>query len=207
VSAVRAKNPGAVTKRVLDSVGLFSLLLAAPGAVLTYRYAAGSTFYGEYLHATGDLAARLLIAALAVTPLRLAFPRASWTAWLARRRRQIGVAVFGYALLHAAAYLLRQPAATVAADAMDAGMAAGWDAFVVLAALAATSNDASVRRLRRGWKLLHRAVYAAAILAFAHWIMTAFDPVPGGLHLGVLAALEGLRVGLSYASRRHAAAR
>jgi sulfoxide reductase heme-binding subunit YedZ len=192
---------------LLDSIVPVSILLALPGAVLTYRYATGATFYGEYVHATGDFAARLLIAALAVTPLRLAFPTAAWTAWLARRRRQIGIAVFGYAVLHAAAYLLRQPAATVAADAAEVPMAAGWVAFAGMLALAVTSNDASVRWLRRRWKLLHRSVYVVALLTFAHWIMTAFDPVPGSIHLGVLAALEAARLWLSRAARRRVARR
>ena len=192
---------------LLDSAVLFSILLALPGAVMTYRYAAGGTFYGEYVHVTGDFAARLLIVALAVTPLRLAFPTSKWIARLARRRRQIGVAVFGYALLHAAAYLLRQPAATIAAQAAEIAMATGWLAFLGMATLAVTSNDASVRLLRRGWKMLHRAVYAVAVLTFAHWIMTAFDPVPGSIHLGVLAALEAARLWLSRAARRRMARR
>jgi sulfoxide reductase heme-binding subunit YedZ len=193
--------------RLLHSIVPFSILLALPGIVLTYRYTTGATYYGEYVHATGDFAARLLIVAMAVTPLRLAFANAAWTAWLSRRRRQIGVAVFGYALLHASAYLLRQPAATIAADAAEPPMAAGWVAFMGMLALALTSNDASVRWLQRRWKMLHRVVYLIALLTFAHWIMTAFDPMPGAVHLGVLAALEIARVWLAYSSPRRRASR
>ena len=75
-------------------------------------------------------------------------------------------------------------------------MATGWVAFLIMLALAATSNDRSVRLLRRRWKWLHRAVYLVAVLAFAHWILTAFDPWPGVWHLGVLAVLEGIRLWL-----------
>ncbi|MDT8399346.1 MAG: hypothetical protein RQ899_12090 [Pseudomonadales bacterium] len=32
------------------------------------------------------------------------------------------------------------------------------------------------------------------MLTFAHWVLTAFDPVPGFIHLGVLAALEAFRL-------------
>ena len=60
--------------------------------------------------------------------------------------------------------------------------------------LAITSNDVSVRRLRRLWKRLHRWVYAAALLTFAHWVITAYDPTAGLIHLAVLAALEGFRL-------------
>lgn len=170
-------------------------LLGLPGLYLTYRYVLGETFYGEYLHATGELAARLLIVAMAVTPLRLLFPNASWVRWLAQRRRWIGVAAFAYSLLHALAYLVRQgEVARIAEDAAEAAMWTGWLALLVMLALAATSNDLSVRRLGRRWKWLHRTVYVAAVLTFAHWILAAFDPIPGAVHLGVLAALEAIRL-------------
>ncbi|MEX2458656.1 MAG: hypothetical protein WD770_06685, partial [Actinomycetota bacterium] len=61
---------------------------------------------------------------------------------------------------------------------------------LIMLALALTSNDASLRRLGHGWKILHRAVYVAALLSFAHWVLSAFNPTPGYIHLGVLAALE-----------------
>ena len=80
------------------------------------------------------------------------------------------------------------------ADAMEPGILAGWLAFVVFVPLALTSNDRSVRRLRHWWKRIHRWVYAAALLTFAHWLLVAFDIVPGLVHLGVLAGLEGYRI-------------
>lgn len=189
--------------RVLNASWLVWLLLALPGAVLTYRYARGITFYGEYLHATGELAVRLLIVAMAVTPLKLLFPSAGWVRWLARRRRYVGVAAFGYSLLHAAAYLERQTTFTaIAEEAAELALATGWIALVVMLALAVTSNDTSVRVLRAGWKWLHRTVYLAAALTFGHWILTAFDPTAAYVHLGFLAALEAIRLGLRYRSKR-----
>lgn len=185
-----------------NSPACFSALLALPGAVVTYRYVQGATFYGEYLHTTGELGARLLIAALAVTPLRSMFPGGGWTSWLARRRRYIGVAAFGYASLHAAAYLVRQPLATVARDLAEVAMWTGWTALLVMLALAATSNDVSVRLLRRRWKWLHRAAYAAAALTFAHWILSAFNPLPAALHLTALATLEAIRIRKARAAQR-----
>jgi sulfoxide reductase heme-binding subunit YedZ len=181
--------------RWLNAPCTFWLLLALPAAITVYGYARGSIFYGEVLHSTGELGARLLIATLAVTPLGLAFPRAAWTRWLKARRRYLGVAAFGYSLMHAAVYLERQgDVERIAADALATGMWTGWLALLVMLVLAATSNDASVRKLRGRWKWLHRGVYAAAALTFAHWILTAFDPIPGWIHLGVLVALEGYRV-------------
>ena len=188
--------------RLLNVSWFTWLVLALPGLVLTYRYASGTTFYGEYLHTTGELGVWLLILTLAVTPLKLLFPRARWVAWLARRRRYLGVAAFGYSLLHAVAYLARQTAFTrIHEEAVELGLATGWIAFVVMLALAATSNDTSVRFLRARWKTLHRAVYVAAALTLAHWILTAFDPTAAYVHLGVLATLEAIRLLLSYRRR------
>ena len=74
------------------------------------------------------------------------------------------------------------------------GILAGWLAFAIFIPLAITSNEWSVRRLRRWWKRIHRWIYAAALLVFAHWLLVAFDVVPGLIHLLVLGALEGYRI-------------
>jgi sulfoxide reductase heme-binding subunit YedZ len=179
--------------RILDSRYLFWALLTLPGIVTLIRYLIGQTFYGEVVHFTGVFATRLLVVTLAATPLRLMFPKTRWTAWLMERRRYLGVATFGYAALHTAVYLARKGPDALA-EAVEPGLLTGWLAFAVFAPLAITSNDWFVRRLRRAWKRLHRFVYAAAALTFAHWLLVAFDIVPGLIHLAVLAALEGYRV-------------
>ena len=189
--------------RLLNGSWFVWLLLSLPGVVLTYRYARGVTFYGEYLHATGELGVRLLMVAMAVTPLKLMLPSAGWVRWLARRRRNVGVAAFGYSLLHAVAYLARETTFTaIVEDAAELALMTGWIALLVMLVLAATSNDTAVRLLRAGWKGLHRTVYAAAVLTFAHWIMSAFDPAAAYIHLSILAALEAIRLVLSYRMAR-----
>jgi sulfoxide reductase heme-binding subunit YedZ len=126
--------------------------------------------------------------------LRRLFPRQAWTAWLLPRRRYLGVAAFAYATLHAAVYVLRLgDLPRIVAEALEAGLLTGWLAFAIFLPLALTSNDASVRKLGPAWKRLHRAVYAAALLSFAHWILVAFDPTSAYVHLGVLAAIETMR--------------
>jgi methionine sulfoxide reductase heme-binding subunit len=180
--------------RLLNAPWFVWLLLALPGAVLTYSYARGGTFYGEYLHATGELGVRLLMLAMAVTPLKVMLPSAAWVQWLARRRRYIGVAAFGYSMLHAVAYLERQPFDTIVEDAGELALMTGWIALLVMLVLAATSNDTAVRSLRSRWKWLHRTVYFAAVLTFGHWILTAFDPTAAYVHLGILAVLEAVRL-------------
>jgi sulfoxide reductase heme-binding subunit YedZ len=187
--------PPRKAERRLDSPHVLWFLLALPGIVMLFDYLRGATFYGEVVHATGELAAQLLIVTLAITPLRALFPQARWLRWLAQRRRYFGVAVFGYTALHAAVYLVRlADLGRSLGDAATAAMATGWVALAILLALAVTSNDASVRRLRRKWRWLHRTVYVAALLTFTHWVLAAFDPVPGYIHLGVLLALESLRL-------------
>ncbi|MGL6043941.1 MAG: hypothetical protein ACRC1J_08460, partial [Sandaracinobacteroides sp.] len=59
----------------------------------------------ELLHPTGELSARLLIAALVLTPLLQLFPASAVLRWLVRNRRALGVAAFGYAVLHTALYI------------------------------------------------------------------------------------------------------
>lgn len=182
-------------RRVVDSRYSIWILLALPAAFMCQGYIRGTTFYGEVMHESGDLAAQLLIVALAITPVRAMFPRASLPYWLARRRRYIGVAAFAYALLHSAFYVQRLADVTaIAEQAREAAMWTGWLALAIMLPLAATSNNASVRRLGRGWKSLHRFVYLAAMLTLAHWYLAAFDPTAGLVYFGVLACLEAFRV-------------
>lgn len=171
------------------------LVLAVPWVLMTAGYLTGRLFYGEFVHATGEYSARLLMLAMAVTPLRLLFPRQRWTNWLLQNRRYLGVAAFAYAAPHLAAYLVKLGQfAEILEQGLEPGFWTGWMAIFVLLALATTSNNLAVRKLGRRWKQLHRLVYAAAILTFAHWVLVAFDPVPGLVHAGVLAALETCRI-------------
>lgn len=182
-------------RRVANSHYSLWLLLALPGVITIVRYVTGETFYGEVVHFTGELSTRLLIVTMAITPLRLMFPARGWVAWLMRRRRYFGVAAFGYAALHTSVYLARTTLpADLLADAVEPGILAGWLAFVIFVPLALTSNDRSVRWLLQRWKCIHRWVYAAALLTFAHWLLVAYDIVPGLVHLFILAALEGYRI-------------
>ena len=171
------------------------LVLAAPWVIMTVRYMTGGLYYGEFIHATGEFSARLLIITLAVTPLRLMFPRSRWTIWLLQNRRYFGVAAFAYAVPHLVAYLWKLASvAKVLEEGAEPGMWTGWIALIIFLALAITSNNFSTRKLGQRWKTLHRLVYLAAILTFVHWVLVAFDPMSGLVHAGVLIALETYRV-------------
>ena len=171
------------------------LVLTAPWVIMTVRYMTGGLYYGEFIHATGEFSARLLIITLAVTPLRLLFPRSRWTTWLLQNRRYFGVAAFAYAVPHLVAYLWKLASvAKVLEEGADPGMWTGWIALIIFLALAITSNNFSTRKLGPRWKTLHRLVYLAAILTFVHWVLVAFDPMSGLVHAGILIALETYRV-------------
>ena len=182
-------------KNILDSRYLLSAVLALPFLWLINSFRNGDLVYGEIIHASGEFSARLLLLTLAITPLRLFFCDSNWPIWLLHRRRYFGVAAFMYAALHTVVYLDRKiGSGLVLQEAAEFSMWSGWLAMAILVPLAVTSNDASVRRLRRRWKKVHRWVYLAALLTFTHWIFVAFSFVPGLIHFLVLLVLEGYRI-------------
>ena len=153
--------------------------------------------YGHAIGDSGDWAAWLLLLTLAVTPFRLAFSKQPAIRWLTKHRRDLGVASFAYAFGHTAIYLWNKAdLSTVIAEFAQVQYLTGWIAFALFVPLAITSNDASMRRLKRSWKTLHRLVYPAAVLTFVHWALTAFDPMTAYIHIGLLAAIWIVRVWL-----------
>lgn len=182
-------------RRVLTSPYLLWAVLVLPAIFMVDGYSRESMVYGELVHASGEMAARLLIVTMAATPLCLMFPGARLPRWLLLNRRYLGVASFAYALLHTVTYLERKAdLALIVEEALEAGMATGWVAMVLMLLLAVTSNDTSVRLMRRAWKSLHRWVYPAAVLTCLHWALSAFDPTGAWIHFGALALLEGYRI-------------
>lgn len=155
----------------------------------------GRLFYGEVVHTSGELSVRLLMLAMSATPLLLMFPGRGLPRWLMRHRRTFGVASFAFALLHTIVYLENNVVFDeIIADAGEAGYLTGWLALLVFLPLALTSNDRSMRFLKKAWGKLHRLVYPAAILGFAHWLLVAFNPGPAIAHLLIIAGLEAYRI-------------
>ena len=178
----------------LNTKYALSLVLAVPWVIMTARYLTGDLFYGEFIHATGEFSARLLIITLAVTSLRVMFARSPWTLWLLRSRRYFGVATFAYAVPHLVAYLWKLASvAKIIEEGLQPGMWTGWIALIIFLALAITSNNFSTRKLGPRWRTLHRLVYLATILTFVHWVLVAFNPMAGLVHGGILIALEAFR--------------
>ena len=77
-------------------------LLALPFVLICLRFADDTITYGQVLHQTGLWSAGLLLAALAITPIRQVVGSKSWFSRIPRYRRTFGVASFAYAALHPA---------------------------------------------------------------------------------------------------------
>jgi sulfoxide reductase heme-binding subunit YedZ len=174
------------------------IAIAAPALALAARAAQGGLGANpvETLeHETGAWALRLLLATLAVTPLRRL---AGWQA-IARHRRRLGLAAFGYATAHFATWAAVDNGlawSVLAEDVVERPfVTVGFAAFVLLVPLAVTSTRASIRRLGRRWVTLHRLVYAAAALAIVHfWWLVKKDVTEPAIYAGVAALLLGARL-------------
>jgi sulfoxide reductase heme-binding subunit YedZ len=116
--------------------------------------------------------------------------------WFIARRGDVGMAAFLYAALHLAAYLYREGyLANILADLVLAPILIGWGAFLAMAVPFFTSGKAMTRRLGTAWKPLQRFAYAAAMLAFFHWMTIRVNDTPAYVHFLPLAALELYRLG------------
>lgn len=182
-------------KRFFNAPYVFWALLALPSFAMLSAFVSGSESPHKLLHPTGEFSARFMIFAMMITPLRMMFPTHRWPLWLMRRRRYLGVAAFGYAMLHVIFYVIDLGTlSAVLTDALKLSIWTGWIAFLVFVPLALTSNDVAVRKLKQLWKPLQRWVYVAAIFTLAHWIFLEYELGPALVHFLPLAALEAYRV-------------
>jgi methionine sulfoxide reductase heme-binding subunit len=155
-------NPGVIAGAVIPPVAIL-----ARG--LTGNLGANPVTAG--LNQLGYLTLIWLTATLACTPLKVVL---GWT-WPIRIRRNLGVIAFCYASLHLLTYLALDLGFDFSQLAEDLGkrpfITVGFLAWLLMAPLAFTSTDASVKRLGfKLWKLLHRASYLCAILAVIHFL-------------------------------------
>ena len=147
-------------------------------------------------HWTGLPALTFLCLSLAVTPLR----RIWGINPLIRLRRPLGLAAYGYAVLHLLSYVIFDQEGSATEIAKDIAehpwVLVGFSAFLLLTPLALTSTDASIRRLGgRRWQRLHRLVYPAAILAGLHFLwLVKRDVTRPVVYIVVIALLLGVRL-------------
>ncbi len=155
---------------------------------------------------TGIWTLRLVAISLAVTPLR-------WlTGWnrVIQLRRMLGLFAFFYGTLHFLTYFVLDHSLEFSGLWDDVVkrpyITAGFTAFVLLIPLAVTSTQGWIRRLGgRNWNLLHRLVYATAVLAVLHyWWKVKLDTSSPALYAVIVATLLGARVWKAVARRRTA---
>ena len=156
---------------ILNKKLAFWVLLSLPALVLLQRCFSGELIAMDMLQPTGEWSARFMIAAMLLSPLLSLLGPRIWLTWLIQRRRALGVAAFAYAVLHLVFYVIDMGNLDdILAEFLALGIWTGWAAMLLLVPLAVTSNDASMRMLKKGWKRLQRLVYPAAILVLVHWI-------------------------------------
>ncbi|HVN99321.1 MAG TPA: protein-methionine-sulfoxide reductase heme-binding subunit MsrQ [Steroidobacteraceae bacterium] len=143
----------------------------------------------------GHSALNLLLVTLCVSPLR----QLSGNAQLLRFRRMLGVWAFTYALLHFLTYVGPFQGFSWSAIARDLVkrpyITIGFAALLMLLALAITSTNGWMRRLRRRWQSLHRLVYACIVLGVWHyWWQVKKDIREPLVYAALAAVLLGWRL-------------
>ncbi|WP_371181900.1 protein-methionine-sulfoxide reductase heme-binding subunit MsrQ [Xanthomonas sacchari] len=202
---------------VIAAKAVVHALALAPMAYLGWQFwqvwqtgsdALGADPVAEVEHRTGLWALRLLLLTLAITPLR----QLTGQSVLLRFRRMLGLYAFVYATVHLAAYLgldlrgywtqifeeiVKRPYITV-----------GFLAWLLLVPLAITSTQGWMRRLKRNWGKLHKAIYAIGVLAVLHfWWLVKSDIREPLLYAAILAVLLGWRGWRALSARRTTAGR
>ncbi len=174
------------------------IICLIPVAQLAYGYYSDNLTANpiEYItRFTGSWSLIILLASLAVTPLR------RLTGWneLIKLRRMIGLFAFFYAALHFSTYMVLDLDFDFAAIAKDIWkrpyITVGFSALVLMIPLAVTSTAGMIRRLGKRWQQVHYLVYPIAMLGVLHfyWLVKADirRPVQYG---SVLALLLGIRL-------------
>jgi methionine sulfoxide reductase heme-binding subunit len=157
-------------------------------------------------HQTGQWSLRLLLATLAVTPVR------RLTGWnrLVTFRRMLGLFAFFYAVLHLSIWMVFDHYftwSTMVEDVLKRPfITAGSIALLLMLPLALTSTTWAIRRLGKRWQALHRLIYVSAAAAVLHFIWKEKVIITETLvYAGILAVLLGAR--LVFAARRRLTSR
>lgn len=194
------------TIRILKVLVFLAALVPVAGIIWQFQTNnLGADPVNTLTHETGDWTVYMLLASLAVTPLRRLSPK---LAWLIRFRRMLGLWAFFWATLHLLTYVLLfsgfdLPGAFTALRAGDlhtivADWKAVWPtmvediqkrrfiqvgmlAYVILLSLAVTSPQWVLRKMGgKSWQTLHRTVYGAAVLGIVHywWLVKVGNRAP-----------------------------
>ena len=175
-------------------------------------------FYGAYadllganpaeklIRSTGDWTLRFLCITLAVTPLRQTLGLNA----LARLRRMLGLFTFFYGVLHFLGFAWLDMGFDLDAIMKDIPkrpfILVGTAALLTMVPLAATSFNRAIKALGAArWQLLHKLVYATALLGLLHFFWMRASKQNFGewsIYAAIMAVLLGWRVWKWLAARR-----
>lgn len=170
----RLEFPRILPQWLLIFAALAPLFSLASGAVAGTL---GPNPIERITHETGHWTLRLLLATLAVTPLR----RLLRAPGLIRFRRTLGLLAFLYGTLHLFTYLWLDQFfdwQSIGRDLLRRRfITAGMVSFAAMLPLAVTSTRGWIARLGgRGWRRLHRLVYVSAAAGIVHfWWLVKSD--------------------------------
>ncbi len=182
-------------KPAVFAVFITPALWLAAGALGVAGVSLGVDPVRSLVHENGTMALRMLVATLAITPLRQLTGHSD----LLRLRRMLGLFAFFYALLHLSSWVVFD-------QGMDLQMIlsevvkrpyllVGLSAILLMLPLALTSTTAAQRWLKRRWTQLHRLTYVIAVLAVWHfWWQVKKDLREPIAYAVIVAVLLGWRV-------------
>jgi len=159
----------------------------------------------EIASVTGLSALWMLVATLAVSPVRALSPRLSW---LVQFRRLIGLFVFFYATLHMLTWLGLYAGfdpSTIKTDVLKRRfIIMGVTTWLLLLPLAATSTTWAIRKLGgKNWNRLHMLIYLTAFTAMAHyWWKVKTGVLSPAPYTVVVLLLLGARPVLAWVRKR-----
>lgn len=130
--------------------------------------------FQEATFRTGEAAIILLMLSLACTPLNILFGLRQ----VLPLRKPLGNYAFMYVAIHFTVFIVDNGLVSNQIDWYAIYEATfekryalvGFAAFMILLPLAITSNQWSMRTLKKNWKRLHQLVYAAGVLAVIHYV-------------------------------------
>lgn len=156
--------------------------------------------YDHLLIYSGKWAIRFLLLSLSMTPVNALL---GWR-WAIKLRKPAGLWTFGFGATHLVLNVIGLGENWLRAPIPDSSAALGLIGLGILTAMAATSSQWAMKRLGKGWKRLHRLVYAAGLIVVAHALLESPNKrvagqepqvaVELGLYLLILIVLLAVRI-------------
>jgi sulfoxide reductase heme-binding subunit YedZ len=146
-----------------------------PALVMLITLIIDPSWRKPFLKYSAYIAVGFLITTLSLNSLKNLFPTSLFLKLLNKHRREFGVAVFSYTLIHILCYLIKKGGLKPAIPYIlfhPALIPAFYIALPILLVLTVTSNDISLKKLGFSrWKNIHKKIYLAEIAIFIHMIL------------------------------------